>query len=193
MLNELIGSKMRVNILKLFVFNPKQEYYPRQLERLVKKNYEHIRKELIKLETIGLLKSRVSGKQKYYCLNTEHTLYPDIKSIILKTVGIGDVLKAKFAELKDILICFIYGSYAKNVENIDSDIDLFIIGNVQLKELQKVLSGIEADIKREMNPTVYSKAEFRNKYKSNHRFIKSVINGPKLFIKGNSHVLRKLV
>ena len=87
MLKTIFGSKTRINILKLFIFNPKREYYVREIERLIKTSFDLVRRELIHLETIGLLKSRVSGKQKYYTLNTEHMLFPEFKSMILKTVG----------------------------------------------------------------------------------------------------------
>jgi hypothetical protein len=48
-----------------------------------------MRRELIHLETIGLLRSRISGRQKYYSLNASHTLFPEFKSMLLKTVGKG--------------------------------------------------------------------------------------------------------
>ena len=94
MLKAILGSKTRINILKLFVFNPKKEYYVREIERLIKTSFDLVRRELIHLETIGLLKSRVSGKQKYYTLNTEHMLFPEFKSMILKTAGIGDIIQS---------------------------------------------------------------------------------------------------
>ena len=86
MLQKLLGSKIRVNVLTLFILNPKREYYAREIEREIKFNFEATRKELIKLEGLGLLKSRISGKQRYYSIQTKHVLFPEFKSMILKTV-----------------------------------------------------------------------------------------------------------
>ena len=193
MLKHLLGSRTRISILKHFVFNPDKEYYIREIERLTKEPFDPLRMELRRLENIGLLKSRTSSRQKYYSINSEHALFQDIKSIILKTVGIGDLLKTTFGKKDDILIVFIYGSYAKNVEYTESDIDIFVIGNISSKELQGVISDIEGKTKREINPTIYSLEEIKEKYRSRNNFITGVLRGQKIFLKGNEDGLRKLV
>lgn len=193
MLKTILGSKTRINILKLFVFNPKSEYYVREIERLIKTSFDLVRRELIHLESTGLLKSRVSGKQKYYTLNTEHLLFPEFKSMILKTAGIGDIIRAAIKNKNDILAAFIYGSYAKNAENSESDIDLFVIGDISSTDLQASISDIESQTKREINPTVYSPKELKKKYKAKNNFVLSVIKEPKIFLKGDEDGLRKLV
>ena len=149
--------------------------------------------ELRRLENMGLLKSRTSGRQKYYSVNPDYTLFPDIKSIILKTVGIGDLLKTAFDKKDDISIAFIYGSYAKDIEHAESDIDIFAVGNISAKELQGAISDIEGKTKREINPTIYSLEELKEKYKSKNNFITGVLKGPKIFLKGDENGLRKLV
>ena len=193
MLKAILGSKTRINILKLFVFNPKKEYYVREIERLIKTSFDLVRRELIHLETIGLLKSRVSGKQKYYTLNTEHMLFPEFKSMILKTAGIGDIIQGAIKNRNDILVAFIYGSYAKDTENAESDIDLFVVGDISSTDLQESVSEVESQTKREINPTVYSPKEFKEKYKAKNHFVLSVIKEPKIFLKGDEDGLRKLV
>ena len=193
MLKTILGSKTRINILKLFVFNPKSEYYVREIERLIKTSFDLVRRELIHLESTGLLKSRVSGKQKYYTLNTEHLLFPEFKSMILKTAGIGDIIRCAIKNRNDILAAFIYGSYAKNAENSESDIDLFVIGDISSTDLQTSVSDIESQTRREINPTVYSSKELKEKYKSKNHFVLSVIKEPKIFLKGDEDGLRKLV
>lgn len=193
MLNSLFGSKIRIKILKLFIFNPQKEYYSREVERFIQGPFEPIRRELLHLESAGFLKSRVSGRQKYYSINTSHTLYTEIKSMILKTVGLGDLLRAAVKEQDDILLAFIYGSYAKNSENTNSDIDLFVVGEISSRRLQGIISRVENETKREINHIVCSRKELRGKYKAENHFIASVFKGEKLFLKGDEDALRKLV
>ena len=192
MLKQLLGSRIRISVLKLFVFNPGKEYYIREIERLTKEPFDPLRMELQRLKNIGLLKSRASGRQKYYSANPKHALFPDIKSIVLKTVGIGDLLKSAFDKKGDILAAFIYGSYAKNDECAASDIDIFVAGDISSKELQGIISDIESRTKREINPAVYSQKELREKYKSKNNFITGVLKGQKIFLKGSENGLRKL-
>lgn len=192
MLKQLLGSRTRISILKLFVFSPEREYYVREIERLTKEPFDPLRMELRRLENIGLLKSRTSGRQKYYSMNSEHTLFPDIKSIILKTVGIGDLLKSAFNEKEDIIAAFIYGSYAEDIEHAESGIDIFVIGDISSKELQGIISDIEDKTKREINPAVYSLEELREKYKSKNNFITGILKGKKIFLKGDDSGIRRL-
>jgi predicted nucleotidyltransferase len=193
MTQSFIGSKTRTKILTLFVLNPKREYYTREIEREIKANFEATRKSLIGLEKTGLLKSRVSGKQRYYAINTQNAIFPEIKSMILKTAGLGDILKNTFKSFNNIKAAFIYGSYARNTEDAESDIDMFIIGDVSTKSLQPVISGIENKFQREINPAVYPLKEFKDKLKTKHHFILSVLKTPKIFIKGSEDVVRELV
>ncbi len=192
MLKQLLRSRTRISVLKLFVFNPNKEYYIREIERMTKEPFDPVRMELRRLENVGLLKSRTSGRQKYYSMNTNHKLFSDIKAIILKTVGIGDLLESALNR-EDISVAFIYGSYAKDAEYAESDIDIFVIGGISSKELQAIISDIENTTKHEINHTVYSLEELREKYKSKNNFITGVLKGQKIFLKGNENGLRKLV
>lgn len=193
MLKKLIGSRTRINILKLFIFNPKAEYYTREIERAIKEPFDPMRRELIRLESVGLLKGRVSGRQKYYSANTEHPLFPEFKSIILKTVGLGDALKDLAEGRNDIELAFIYGSYAKNSENMESDIDLFVLGDIPSKDLQKIISVLETEVKRDINSVIYSTKEFRDKIKAKNHFLISLLKEPKIYLKGDEDVFRRLV
>jgi len=193
MLKPILGSKTRLHILKLFIFNPKNEYYIREIARLIKTPFYPVRGGLIQLESIGLLKSRISGMQKYYSLNPGHILFPEFKSIILKTVGMGDTIRDAIKDKNDIVTAFIYGSYAKDAENENSDIYLFVVGNISSKDLQESISKIESQTRREISPTVYSVKELKEKYKAKNHFVLSVMKDKKIFLKGDESALRKLV
>jgi len=192
MLKQLIGSRTRANIFKFFVFNPKAEYYTREIERAINEPFDPMRRELIRLESIGLLKSRVSGRQKYYSVNSEYPIFPELKSIIFKTIGLGDALKGIAKDRNDIEIAFIYGSYAKDSENVDSDVDIFILGDIASKDLQQMISKLETEVKREINPVVYSVREFKEKIKAKNHFLVSLLKEPKIFLKGDEDVFRGL-
>jgi len=192
MIKKLLGSRTRMNILKLFVFNPKRDFYTREIERLIKGPFDPMRRELINLESTGLLRSRISGRQKYYSINTAHPLFPEFKSMILKTVGIGDTLKNTVKDKNDIAAAFIYGSYARNVEELESDIDIFVVGGISSKDLRAAISEIEGRTMREINSVVYSAKELKEKYRAKNHFVSSVLKGPKIFLKGDERALREL-
>lgn len=190
---QIIKSKTRAAILELFFNNPGKEYYLRQIEKLTNYSAGNIRREILRLEESGLFVSRALGKIKLYKINTTYPLYNEIKNIIRKTIGIEGGLKAIVQKHKVIDFAFIYGSFAKDEENSLSDIDIIIIGNVKPREIKSALFEYQSKIGREINSTVYSTAEFSDKLKKSNHFVNSIIEGSKIFIKGQNNDFRRFI
>jgi predicted nucleotidyltransferase len=143
-----------------------------------------VQEELKKLARLGLLTMRQSGNRVYYCSNKAHPLYREIHNLVLKTTGLADLFKEALEE-KKIRIAFIFGSIADGNEKAGSDVDLIVIGNLGLRELSGLLSGLAEKIGREINPHVFSMDEFSQRLDQNDPFLSRVISSSKLFIKGN--------
>ena len=92
MLQKLFSSKLRVDLLSLFFGRPDEEFYVREIEKLLQEDVGNISRELKNLEGIGLLISRKKGNLKYYLLDRKFPLYDELRSIILKTRGAAGVL-----------------------------------------------------------------------------------------------------
>ncbi len=186
---EITRSKIRREIFNLYFANPERKFYLRELERILNFPVANIRRELVKLEKIGLFQSEKKGNLKFYFLNKSYPLFYEIKSIINKTSGIPSLLKDTLKNLKNIKVAFIYGSFAKGEEKSTSDIDLFIIGNPDETELIRNLNPIEKKIQREINYTIYSKKSFKMKKQEKDPFILDIIKSPKIFLIGDENEL----
>jgi predicted nucleotidyltransferase len=182
MIEELIISKTRAKILTLFFANPKKSFYVREISRKVEKNINSVRRELRKLENVGILKSRNEANLKYYSLNEEMPIYEELKSIFLKTSGISKELKENLRKLGKIESAFIYGSYAKGEEKLKSDIDLMIIGKVNQEKLSLLIRKLESKLSREINYVVFSKEEFEGRKLRKDPFIQNVLKEKKIKI-----------
>ena len=180
-------SKTRQALYQLYFTNPQSEYYLRELERILDIPVSMIRKELIRLEDDGLFLSRKKGNQRYYYLNKEYPLFDEFKSIIFKTIGVKGLLKEKLAAILGIETSFIYGSYAKNMENPQSDIDVFIIGDADEKRIIDATRRLEEKLKREINYTLYSRSEFNAKKRKKDSFILEVLKERKEFLIGGAN------
>jgi predicted nucleotidyltransferase len=102
-----------------------------------------------------------------------------------------DVLSIALDPLrKKINLAFVYGSVARSSETEQSDIDLMVVGRVDFGIVVSKLSEAQKTLNREINPTVYSVKEFRDKMRGN--FLKTVLSERKLFIIGDEDVLREL-
>ncbi len=184
MLKALFSSNTRVKLLTLFFTNPEKDFYLREIEKLIKENITSVRRELISLKKIGLFEEYLRGNNKYYKLNKDFPFYSELKNIIFKTTGIKGVLEQILKKIKNIKLSFIYGSYAKGIENEKSDIDLMIIGSPNYTQTLKSLKNIEKKLNREIDFIIYNEKEFAKKLKDNY-FVRTVVESPKINLINN--------
>ena len=185
-LSQMLSSRVRAELFRLMFGVRQDELHVRELARQSGLNESTIRQELRKLKRLDLVIDRRDGNRIYYRSNQEHPLYADIHRIVLKTVGLADILRSRLHR-KDIDLAFIFGSIAESTENAHSDVDLMVIGNIGLRKLTSSLSGAAEQIGREMNPHVMTVEEYRKRLDDNDHFVTNVISGEKLFIVGAEH------
>jgi predicted nucleotidyltransferase len=190
-LAEILSSRARAEIFRLLFRGANEEFHVREIQRRSGLNDRTIRQELQKLVRLDLIKGRRDGNRIYYGANRENSLYADIRNVVLKTIGLADALKDA---LKDdrIRIVFVFGSIAKGEEKAESDVDLMVIGDLGLRHLTKLLSGVSEKIGREINPHVLAENEFQKRIESKEHFIANVLKSPKIFIIGSDNDLKAL-
>lgn len=192
MLDAIISSKSKRKILTLLLTNPKRRFYVRKMSRDIGENVTSVRCELKKLSSIGLVTSEKEANLLYYKINTTCPLYKELKSLIYKTEAFGSYLKEMVELPADIRVAFIYGSTAYNQERERSDIDLFVLGDIDGEKLHRCIFNLEEKIDREINTVHMNMAEFKDKIKKKNAFLKRVLSGEKIFIKGGEDVLSKI-
>ena len=186
-ITNMFKSKARLALFRLYFTNPDKEYYLRELERILSTPVSIIRKELIALEKSGIFKLSKKANLCYYSLNKDYPLFNELKAIVFKTVGIQGALAGFLSSLEGIEVAFIYGSYAKNEANINSDVDLFIIGNVDENSLLPGINKLEETLYREINYSLYSRKDFKRKKNDNDSFIEDVTENKKIFLIGDEN------
>jgi len=188
-INRLFSSKLRIKLLDVFLSLPDARFYIRELERKIKEEAKNVSRELKNLEALGLLISEKQGNLKYYSVNENFFLYPELKAIIFKTTGIQGLLKEALERLKGIETAFIYGTYATGKESESSDVDIMIIGKPDLTELNEVISDLEEKLNREINYMCFDQEEFKERRKAGNAFINEVLSGEKIMLKGSDRAI----
>jgi len=173
--------------------NLADDFYLREIAKKTGLPVRAVERTVKKLVDIGLLRRDHRGNSVYFSVNREFPILPELKAIILKTVGLGDRLREALSEEQGVEAVFIYGSYAKDQEDLESDVDLFVVGSVSPRALTPSLSRLEANLARPLNATVFTHQEIRRRLKGKDPFIASVFAGPKVFLVGCEEVLRSLV
>jgi len=194
MLAKLFGSKLRAKILGWLFLHPDERFFIRQLKGLLGEDPTNLSRELSKLEKMDILICQTEGRQKYFQANRRSPVFSELEALIKKTVGLADILKESLKPLAGrIEIAFIFGSVVKGVPQIQSDIDIMIIGSCSFADAANAMTSIQNKIGREINPSVYPVAEFKQKVKSKHHFICTVVREPKIFLIGDEDELARLV
>lgn len=191
-LQQILSSKIRTEIFRIFFGLNSQETHLRGIERATGFAIGTVRHETNNLVQIGLLKKRIDGNRSYFSANKNHPLYPDIHNIVLKTVGLVDVIKSPLNN-QPIQLALLFGSIAAGNFTSDSDIDLFVIGEIGLRQLSANLRDAANKIGREINTVTMTPQEFRNKKANKDHFLTQIISSPKLMIIGNENELAGLV
>jgi len=152
-----------------------KEIYGRELTNLLKISQKNIALTLKELESQNILKSKQKGNLKLYNLNTQNALIKDIIKIAelskkVEFLTLYKVLKYLFIK-NDKRIVGIFGSYARNKQKNDSDLDLFIIGNKVKEDYDKL--GKEFDFP--ISIKYFTESQFQELCKEKNNLIKEII------------------
>lgn len=184
--------KTRQGILAATLVQSEKAWYVSELARRMGVPSSSLQRELHDLSEAGILKTYRQGRMVYYQANTDSPVFPDLRSLLFKTAGLVDVLAHTLKPLAAKLrMVFVYGSIASGSEQSDSDIDLMVVGRVSPAELALPLRRARELLGREINPTVYTPAEFARKRAAKDHFVTQVLDKPRFFVLGNNNELGK--
>jgi len=182
---KITNSKTRRAIFQLYFAHPEKKYYLRELERILNLPVQNIRREFLVLEKNGIFIREKQGNQVYYSLNAKSPIFPELKSIVSKTIGAQGNLKKILTAIAGIKIAFIFGSFANGKEDSLSDIDLMIVGEINENMLVRKISKLENKLDREINYHIFSQKEFAKRIKEKDFFIMKILSKPVIFLIGN--------
>ncbi len=188
---DALFPKVRKQILSALLMSPKRSWFLSDLARHLRTPKTSLQRELANLEGAGIIVRDVQGRQVYYRANPSCPFLPELQGLFAKTAGLVDVIRDSLAKLDGrIQLAFLYGSVAKGEEVTESDVDLMVIGKVGLADLAMPMRAAREQLSRDVYPTVFSLQEFVSKA-GEAGFVRTVLDGPKLFIVGSEDVLEK--
>ena len=192
-LADLLFGRTRGAVLALLYGRADQSFYTREIAREIDASVGAVQRELENLSKVGLILRKSVGSQVHYQANRETPIFPEMRALINKTIGVFGVLRSALRPLsKQIIAAFVYGSVAREQETAQSDVDLMVVGKATLDQVLSRVSTTEKAIGRSINPTVYSVAEFKSKLATENHFLTSVLKGQKVFLLGDEDELRKM-
>jgi predicted nucleotidyltransferase len=181
---------VRQGVLAATLTRPEKWWYLSELAEHLHTRPSSLQRELSSLEQSGILQQRKDGRRTYFKAEMRSPIFPELRSIFDKTVGLIPTLRAALRPFAEKIACaFVYGSIARREEHAASDVDLMVVGNVDLGDLSPVLRRAEKRLGREVNVTNYSVDEFRKKVADEDHFLTSVLKTSLQFVNGEQRDL----
>lgn len=175
----VLFGKTRRAVLTLLFGQPEQSYYLRELARQTGISPGALQHELGQLQKADLVERRKDGNRITYSANAAHPVFADLRSIVHKTCGLPAEIKAALQPLAaKIRFATLYGSLAKGLNHARSDVDLLIVGDLNLKQALAAIMPVEAHIGREISVRTYRTKDFHARRKKGEYFINNVMSGP---------------
>jgi predicted nucleotidyltransferase len=187
---DALFSRTQQRVLGVLFGRPDQSFFANELVRLSGVGVGAVHRELAALESAGLVTATRIGNQKHFQANREAPIFGELRAIVLKTVGVADVLRAALSPLAPgIRAAFVYGSLAKGTDTARSDIDLMVVGEkVGYSDIFEVAAAAERTLGRKINPTVLTPREL-DKRSRDDGFHSRVLRQPKIFVVGSESEL----
>jgi predicted nucleotidyltransferase len=174
-------------VLGLLFGQPERRFQSAELIRLAGSGTGAVHRQLQRLEKAGLVTVSREGNQKFYAAQRDAPVFPELHGLIVKTVGIVAPIRAALAPIADqINLAFVFGSVAKGSERAGSDIDLLVVTNkLAYSDVYSALAAAEQTLGRTINPTVFTRAEWKTKRSRHDSFAARITAQPRLFVIGS--------
>lgn len=192
-LMDLLFAGTRQRVLAVLLLQPGEGFHLRELARLTASNAGTLMRELDKLTEAGLVLRSEHGNQVHYQANRDCPLFDELAAIFRKTHGAAEVLREALAPLASrIRMALVFGSVARGAQSAGSDIDVLVVGEAGFAELVQALYPAQQTLGREINPVLYSPAEFAQRAARGETFVREITGKPVVFLMGDKDDLAEL-
>lgn len=190
-LGDALFTTTQQHVLGFLYGQPERSFFANELIGLTGSGSGAIQRELARLVDSGLVTSRSIGRQRHYQANTGAPIFDELRSIIVKTVGLAEPLRGALGPLGHrITLALVYGSIAKGTATAASDIDLLVVAeDLTLEDLYSALEPAEQQLQRKVSPTLYTVKEFARRRMVGNPFMTKVLTGENIVLIGDAHAI----
>lgn len=192
-IGEALYGPTKQAVLRLLFGHPDRQFWQKEIIDYAGLGSGTVQRELDRLTTVGIITRTEALRQVFYQANRNSPIFEELHSMIRKTFGLVEVLGSSLRPIaKESDFAFVYGSTAKGTETSASDVDLMVIGDLTFENLIPSVETAERQLRREVNPTLYTKEEFRKRVLAENQFLNEVMKGPKIMLIGDENELGRL-
>ena len=183
-------GKTRRSILALLFSHAEESFHLRKILRLAWISPGAGQRELKRLSDAGVILRTVKDSQVIFQANPQCPIFEELKSLITKTAGVVDVLRAALGPLAGrISSALLYGSLARGGAGVESDIDLLVVGEVSFEDIVGNVARAQDLLRREINPMVMSLEEFHSRMSRGDHLLDTILKSPFVPVIGDTREL----
>lgn len=178
---DFMFSKRQQKMLGALILHPDRQYNTNELISIGGPGVGAGRNVLHAMEGSGILRRSQRANQVLYSINTQNPIYPDLRSICIKTFGMADVVAEALEPFRDsIKLAFLFGSMVKGSDRADSDIDLMVVGDLDYFELGTVIGSLQDTLGRHVDLNLHTPDEWEAL--AEDRVIADIMKGEKIVV-----------
>ena len=180
-IKKLFGSNTRTKLLGLFLNNPLESYYVREITRLIDEQINSVRRELTNLEEIGLVQKFERDRKVYYQLGQKTDLLAPLRLIFceannqevddyVETTGSVDWLEEIAGVKTNLKTLILTGMF---VDDDRAELDMILIGNNRNK-LSKWAQRIETRLDQGLRYVIFDQKDFEYRLSAKDKFVMNI-------------------
>ncbi|NKL77622.1 nucleotidyltransferase domain-containing protein [Rhizobium leguminosarum] len=159
---DFLLSERQQKMLAALILSPERQFGTNELIGLGGPGVGAGRNVIKAFEKSGVVEKSMRGNQLLYSINRKHPIYPDLRSICMKTFGMADVFMQELQPFRDrIEVAFIFGSIACGSDRPDSDVDLMVVGDIDVFELGPTLEKLQKVLGRAVDLNLHTPSEWQ--------------------------------
>jgi predicted nucleotidyltransferase len=170
-------------MLAALLLHPERQYGTNELLAIGGAGVGAGRAVIEAFENSGVVVKQKRGNQLLYAINLHNPIYSDLRSICLKTFGMADVVAQELQPFRDrIDLAFIFGSMVRGAERPDSDVDLMVVGDLDIFELGEAVERMQKILGREVDLNLHTPEEWKSL--AGDRVITAIMKEEKIMVVG---------
>ena len=180
---KLFGSKTRAKLLELFFANTNKSFYVREITRVIEEQINSVRRELMNLESIGIIRNETFDNKVYYAANMKHPYAHAFQEIFGKkpvpVLKAQQEMRRKPSNAWDEYIRpvskYLRAMVLLNRVPGQDGIDLLIIGDDKTKKLTSWAAVIEKKQGKPLNYVILSRDDYLYRLSVKDRFVLGIL------------------
>jgi predicted nucleotidyltransferase len=173
----LFRSEMQVRLLALLLLQPERSWTLQELVGVLDAPQSSVHRELTRATEAGIVTRDPSVRPHRFAAAADDPLYEPLATLLRRSVGVEAQLRAVL-DRPDVDVASIFGSWASGIRGPASDIDVLVVGDVNVRELRRDVRPIGRMAGRSIDLTVFSLAEFRKLVAERSSFARTILDAP---------------